>query len=249
MPVKNGSLSEEALGRHNTDGDRPDLALAAVVTLLLVLDVLVPLPVDAVPDDVDAPPLVLPAVVVPLAAGMAAVPVVTTAPMPVVLVVWLWGTELIAVVPVVIAPGPLTVPAVAARPTDPPPPVEPPLGEPLPAVPLVVVVVPAFAGGGVGLVLLSVPAGVVAAPRGAVAPGVVPVLSVGSFTAPVPTWPAPAVPGVGPPTVAPVVPVVLPTACARAGVTPASDTIATSASIAFMPPKRAACAPVRGWPR
>jgi hypothetical protein len=57
------------------------------------------------------------------ALGSADVPVVTTAPTPVVLVLeldLLLGTDPVAVTPLLIAPGPLTTPAVAAPPPAPP---------------------------------------------------------------------------------------------------------------------------------
>jgi hypothetical protein len=118
---------------------------------------------------------------------MAAVPVETTAPMPAVDVLWLCGTELIAVVPVVRPPVPASVPAVAAPPTAallPPDvllllPLDPPL--------VVVVVVDAAP---VGFVLVSV---VLLAPVVAVVEGFGSVLDIvdppgfGSVTAPVPT--------------------------------------------------------------
>ena len=155
--------------------------------LLLVATALV---FDAPPDDVEAPPPV-----VPLGLATAAVPVFTTAPMPAVDGFGFCGTELTAVVPVVAPPVPATVPAVAAPLGAALLFVEPllavlPLAEPLlapPLAPLLLVVVMAFAGGRVGLVLVSVPEGVVAAPGVAAAPGVVPGVNVGNVTAPVPT--------------------------------------------------------------
>ena len=176
----------------------------------------VPVPMAApVPVLVPAVPLVEPpAAVVPLLLGIDAVPVEITAPTPVVEVVRLLGTELIAVVPVVSPPVPATVPAVAAPPPPPPLLVE-------------VVVVMALAGGRLGLVLVSVPLGVVAAPGvGAVlgvVPGVVPGVSVGSVTKPEPTWPLPDEPGVAPPTGSFVV-----AACASAGIGAASSSNATA---------------------
>jgi len=154
-----------------------------VFVLLLVATALV---FDAPPDDVEAPPPV-----VPLGLATAAVPVFTTAPMPAVDGFGFCGTELTAVVPVVAPPVPATVPAVAAPLGAALLFVEPllavlPLAEPLLA-PLLLVVVMAFAGGRVGLVLVSVPEGVVAAPGVAAAPGVVPGVNVGNVTAPVPT--------------------------------------------------------------
>jgi hypothetical protein len=181
VPVTKGSASAEpaALGRHRTVCE-PRLPVAAAVTLLpLLVDAVpdaVPVPVAApVPVPVPAVPLVEPpAAVVPLLLGMEAVPVVITAPTPVVDVVWLLGTELMAVVPDVCPPVPVTIPAVAA-----PPPPPPPL--PVDAAVLVVVV---FA---VGLVLVNVPVGVVAAPNGVVEPDGDDGVNVGSVTNPEPT--------------------------------------------------------------
>jgi enoyl-CoA hydratase len=139
---------------------------------------------------------------------------------------------LIAVVPDVSPPVPVTVPAVAAPPT---------------AAPLlvdVVVVVMALAGGRLGLVLVSVPAGVVAAPSVGVVPGVVPGVSVGSVTKPEPAWPLPDAPGVGPPTGSVVV-----AACAAAGTGTASSSNATATPA--MPQRQASRArvPDRDWLR
>jgi hypothetical protein len=183
---------------------------------------------------------------------MAAVPVETTAPMPAVDVLWLCGTELIAVVPVVRPPVPATVPAVAAPPTAallPPDvllllPLDPPL----------VAVVAVVGAAPVGFVLVSV---VLLAPVVAVVEGFGSVLDVvdppsfGRVTAPVPTWPPPNVPGVEPPTAAPVPPVVvLPTACAIADAERASHTKAARTGITFMPRQRGPCrrVPHRDWP-
>jgi len=89
----------------------PPLALEPAVERLLAADPLAPVP----------------------ALDTAAVPVVTTAPIPVVEVLLaLFGTALTAVTPVVVAPAPLTVPAVAA----------PPLAAPLLVLVGFVVVVP-----------------------------------------------------------------------------------------------------------
>jgi hypothetical protein len=197
-------------------------------------------PADAVPDTAPAaapapvptvPFVAPPALVVPLLLGTEAVPVVMTAPTPVVDMVWLLGTELIAVVPEVIAPGPVTVPAVAAPPTA------------ALLVVVVVVLLMAFAGGRLGLVLVSVPAGVVAAPSGGVVVVGAAGVSVGSVTNPAPAWPAPGEPGVDPPTGSFVV-----AACAAAGTGAASRSNATAA-MAFGPrqhPPRA-LAPDRDW--
>jgi enoyl-CoA hydratase len=206
------------------------------VTLLLVL-------VDAAPEAAPVPaadpaPAPVPAVplaepppaVVPLLLGTDAVPVVTTAPMPVVEVVWLLGTELIAVVPVVSPPVPATVPAVAA----------PPVAAPL----LVdVVVVMALAGGRLGLVLVSVPLGVVAAPGVGAVLEVVPGVSVGSVTKPEPAWPFPDEPGVAPPTGSFVV-----AAWAAAGTGAASSSNATAAP-AFIRQRRMPRTPLPDWLR
>jgi enoyl-CoA hydratase len=205
------------------------------VTLLLVLlDEAVP---DAAPVPVLVPAVPVvepPPAVVPLLLGTDAVPVLITAPTPVVEVVWLFGTELIAVVPVVSPPVPLTVPAVAAPPPPPPLPVD---------VAVLVVVVMALAGGKLGLVLVSVPLGVVAAPGvGAVlgvVPGVFPGVSVGSVTKPEPTWPAPDEPGVAPPTGSFVV-----AACAKAGTGTANSSKATATFKHHAPGARV---PDRDW--
>ena len=211
MPVRNGSASLEALplGRQRTVG-APRPAVAAAVVLLVV----------AVDDPPPELPVALPVPLLdpvrvaatPLSLDIAAVPVLTTAPMPVVDAVALCGTELIAVVPVVSAPVPATVPAVAA-----PPPPPPPLVEPLDVVAM------AFGAGGAGLVLLSVPEGVVAAPSGGFVAGDDGV-NVGSVTKPPPTWPAPPEPGVDPPTGS-----LTMACCARAGVAAAAESSAMSA--------------------
>ena len=199
---------------------------------MLLLDAVpeaVPVPLAPVPLLVLALPLVEPpAAVVPLLLGTEAVPVLITAPTPVVDVVWLLGTELIAVVPVVSPPVPLTVPAVAA-----PPP-------PAPLLDVLVVVVTALAGGRLGLVLVSVPLGVVAAPGAGAVLGAVPGVSVGSVTNPEPTCPLPDAPGVAPPTGSLVV-----AACAAAGTGAASSSNAIAAP-AFI---RKARLPDRGWLR
>jgi enoyl-CoA hydratase len=211
------------------------------VTLLLVLDDAVPgaapVPVAAAPVPVPVPAVPLvepPPAVVPLFLGTDAVPVLITAPTPVVEVVWLFGTELIAVVPVVSPPVPLTVPAVAAPPPPPPLPVD---------VAALVVVVMAFAGGKLGLVLVSVPLGVVAAPGVGAVFDVLPGVSVGSVTKPEPTWPAPDEPGVASPTGSFVV-----AACPAAGTGAASSSNAT-ATPAFRHNTREARVPDRGWRR
>jgi hypothetical protein len=157
----------------------------------------------------------------PLAA--AAVPVVTTAPIPVVEVVLaLFGTALTAVTPVVVPPTPLTVPAVAAP-------------------PLAVAVVGAEP---VGFVLVRVVSDVVVVLDVDVAVlGVVASCSFGSVTAPVPTCPPPSVPGAA--LVAGVVVVV----CAATGSEIPSDTITTRDKIVFKsrPQGRVAEVPDRGW--
>lgn len=190
MPVRNGAASEDAPDRQRNVGALcPELA-AAVPLLVLAPEVprdpvlaaefpLLPAAVLA-PLVVVLPPLALErappdsAVVddVPLLLGTDPVPVLTTAPMPCVEPLELWGTLETAVVPVVIAPGPLTVPAEAAPPTAAPEEV-PPVG-----FVLVSVVLPGAAFGfcaGTGVWLTS-----------------------GKFTTPLPTWPAPPLPGVGP---------------------------------------------------
>jgi hypothetical protein len=157
--------------------------LAAAVTLLLVAEPIAEPPAVLAPL---APALELePAVERLLAADpfvpapaldAAAVPVDTTAPIPVVEVVLaLFGTALTAVTPVVVAPPPLTVPAVAAP-------------------PLAVAVLGAEP---VGFVLVRVVSDVVVVLAEDVAVlGVVASGSFGSVTAPVPTCPPPSVPGV-----------------------------------------------------
>lgn len=134
MPVRNGAASEDAPERQRNDGaPRPEPA-AAVALLVpppevprepVLAPVLPPTPAAPVPV-VLAPvapecPSPDPAVVddVPLLLGTDAVPMLTTAPIPAVEPFELCGTLAIAVVPVVIAPGPLTVPAVAAPPANP----------------------------------------------------------------------------------------------------------------------------------
>ena len=170
--------------------------------------------VPAVPEDV------------PLALATEAVPVFTTAPIPEFDPLWLRGTDAVAVTPLVIAPGPLTVPAVAA----------PPAAALLVAVP-------------VGLVLVRVPvsAPVPVGTAGAAEAGTGLASSFGKFTKPLPTWPAPPEPGVGPPTAsAPVAAA----CCARAG-NAASSPIAASTRIAFILVQHRAArrVPDAGWPR
>jgi hypothetical protein len=195
VPVRNGSASEDAPDSQRNDGALWP-ALAAAVALLvpppevpreLVFPVLPLLPAASLVLVVVAvvlPPLVperdpldpLASDEVPLLLDTEAVPLLTTEPIPWVEPLWACGTLATAVVPVVIAPGPLTVPPLAAPPADPPEAADAP----------------------VGFVLLSValPGGVLGFASGA---GVS--LSFGRFTAPLPTWPAPPLPGVGPPTV------------------------------------------------
>lgn len=151
--------------------------LAAAVTLLLVAEFVAAVaepPTVPAPVALELEPAVERLLAVDpfapvLALDTAAVPVVTTAPIPVVEVLLaLFGTALIAVTPVVVAPEPLTVPTVAA----------PPLPAPL-------LVLPGFV-----LDVVVVPAEDVAAL------GVVASCSFGSVTAPVPTCPPPSEPGV-----------------------------------------------------
>jgi hypothetical protein len=191
VPVKNGVASEDAPDRQRNDGAlRPELA--AVVAFLVpplelppapLLDRVLPLPpASVVPLVLVLPPPALERTSellvvdeVPSRLGTDPVPVLTTAPIPAVEPLELCGTLAIAVVPVVIAPGPLTVPAVAAPPAD----------------PLAALVMP------VGFVLVSV-----VLPGGAFGFGSGTGVSVtfGRGTAPLPTWPAPLLPEVDPPT-------------------------------------------------
>jgi len=227
VPARNGPASDDvaALGRHKTWG-AARAALAAAVTLLPLA------PVGDVPETEDAPlasePDEAPERDAPLALVIAAVPVLMTAPMPVFEALVLCGTELVAPTPEAIAPGPVTVPAVAA-----PPPLPPRLDG-------ADVVPDCAAAAGVGFALVSVPDGVVAAPsggagRGADGP------SAGSCTAPEPTWPAPLEPGVGPPAGSLVV-----ACCADAGIA-ASSAMASETAFARQQRRRSPI-PRRDWP-
>lgn len=195
-----------ALGRHRSDGAaRP--AVAAATALL-------PAPADEEPVAAVVPPerptAVPPVRDVPLGPATAAVPVLITAPTPVFDPLALCGTELVVPTPVVSAPGPVTVPAVAAPPT-------------------VALALAAVGDGGFGLVLVSVPSGVVAAPGFGAAIGAAGA-RLGNVTAPLPVCPPPVDPGVGPPAASSVV-----DCCAAAGMAAASIHSITKRIDARMP--------------
>jgi len=215
VPSRNGWVSDTPPGRHSTDC-RPMPGLAALVTLLPPV---VPTPEDvAEPVAVPAsPPALEPeAERVPLApAPRASVADVPELAAPVAAPPALTPPVVVALVALVVIPSivaPRPGPPAEADPVDDPPPVVPGADR-TPTVGVLVSVAPevTLAEGFDGVPVVAVDG-----------------LIVGNVTLPVPTCPPPSVPGVGPPDAG------SPELCAAAG-SATSDSIATSARIAFMP--------------
>ena len=238
MPSTKGCVSPAPDGRHNSVSLWPTPGEAALVELLVAgaVEVLFVVAVANVPEAAEPAPAELPE---EAARGLLAVTVLD-----VVVVVGLAAVaplvELVAM-PSIVAPRP-AVPAEAEPPPDEPLPelggvetvtvgvlvsVAPEVTEPAALLPVLVRVCPEVtADDGVALVVVEVDRG-----------------SVGSVTAPLPTWPCPELPGVGPPTGSVASGFTVCAAAGSAGIS-ANPTAATMTRSALMPRQRGAGARV-----